>query len=77
MGAIPAFHVFQGIEKPRGSAGITELRADRSHHWLDCDAPMPFELFQYTFTGMRALPFAFGFSPGCSGGPAPYLAEHG
>lgn len=78
MGAIPAFSIFQGVEKPRKSAGITELRADRSHLWLhDRDAPVPFELFQRIFTGTRVLPFAFGFSLGCSRGQVPHLAEHG
>lgn len=49
-------------------------RADHSRRWLhNRDAPVPFELFQYTFIGTRVLPFAFGFSPG----QAPHLAERG
>lgn len=64
MGTISAFSIFQGIEKPRDSAGITELRADLSYPWIHpCDAPVHFELFQYTFTGMRTLLFASGSFP--------------
>lgn len=64
MSTILAFSIFQGIEKPRDSAGITELRADLSYPWIHhCDADLPFELFQHTFTGMRALLFASGSSP--------------
>lgn len=63
-GTISAFSIFQGIEKPRDSAGITELRADLSYPCNQhCDAGVPFELFQYTFTGMRALLFVSGSSP--------------